>query len=120
MKCAPHDSANDLVPARVPSEIAALRLGFRPEHIAILITARLLKPLGRPPKSGPKYFATVTLNQLAEDPEWLAKASDVVVKSWKYRNARRRKNTADQIPRGEIESIDGRMIYRNGEAAVEA
>jgi hypothetical protein len=46
----------------------------------------LLKPLGHPPASGSKYFATTELQSLRTDTRWLAKASDAIVNHWKKKN----------------------------------
>jgi hypothetical protein len=54
-----------------------------------LVSAGLLKPLGRPPSSGSKYFATVDLQTLRNDTRWLAKASDAIVNYWRAKNSGR-------------------------------
>ena len=77
------------LPARCPAELAAEMLGFRTEDISVLVGQKLLKPLGHPPRSGTKYFATVILQELASDPAWLAKASDAIVRFWEVKNRRR-------------------------------
>src|SRR6266436_9836087 len=77
------------LPARVPTELAAKYLGFRTEHIPVLIAAKLLRPLGRPPDSAPKYHALCVLQKLANDPLWLSKASDAIVKANAFKNQSR-------------------------------
>jgi hypothetical protein len=81
-----------ILPARVVAEEAAWYLGFAAHDIPFLTGAGLLKPLGHPPQSGIKYFAVATLQQLRDDPNWLARASDAVVRHWKMRNALQREN----------------------------
>lgn len=76
-------------PARLSAEEAAWYLGFSPHEIPILIAKGLLKPLGRPPSNGPKYFATATLAELHRDAKWLARASDAIVEHWRFKNARK-------------------------------
>jgi hypothetical protein len=49
------------LPARVMAEEAAWLLGFAPHDIPVLVSAGLLKPLGHPPASGTKFFATATI-----------------------------------------------------------
>jgi len=56
-----------LPPARVVAEEAAWLLGFAPHDIPLLVNAGLLKPLGQPPASGTKYFATAMLLKLRDD-----------------------------------------------------
>ena len=63
----------------------------------MLVSAGLLKPLGRPPASGSKFFATVELQELRADTRWLAKASDVIVHHWRTKNAGRR-DQAEALP----------------------
>jgi hypothetical protein len=57
----------------------------------ILVTKRLLKPLGNPPPNAPKYFSTKYLCRLAEDERWLERASDALVAHWAARNAKKSK-----------------------------
>ena len=79
------------LPARMKAEEAAWYLGFAAHEITILMAEGLLKPLGRPPTTGVKYFSAVALEELRRDQKWLARASDCVVQYWKERNE---KNTA--------------------------
>ena len=83
-------------PARLNAEETAWYLGFSPHEIPILVAKGLLKPLGRPPANGTKYFATATLEELRRDMKWLARASDVIVEHWRFKNAR--KTDADTRP----------------------
>ena len=55
----------------------------------MLMGAGLLKPLGRPSENGCKYFSQAELDKLKQDPAWLAKACDAIVKYWKDRNLQR-------------------------------
>jgi hypothetical protein len=83
-------------PARLNAEETAWYLGFSPHEIPILVAKGLLKPLGRPPANGTKYFATATLEELRRDMKWLARTSDVIVEHWRFKNAR--KTDADTRP----------------------
>lgn len=74
------------LPARLTMEQAAWLLGFTAQDVSVLISAGLLKPLDRPPKSGSKYFAAISLEELRNDTRWLAKASDAVVNHWRKKN----------------------------------
>lgn len=82
-------------PARLNVTEAAWFLGFADNDIAVLISVGLLKPLGRPPASGSKYFARAELLALRDDPRWLAKASDATVRHWKQKNANRTKRPSE-------------------------
>jgi hypothetical protein len=78
-------------PARLMAEEAAWELGFAPHDIPVLVNAGLLKPLGKPAASGTKYFATATLVKLRDDVNWLARASDAIVRHWQTKNVQKSK-----------------------------
>jgi hypothetical protein len=65
-------------------------LGFNEHDIPVLIRVRLLKPLGNPPPNGHKHFATVELERLAQDANWLDKATRAVAQHWQTKNRCRR------------------------------
>jgi hypothetical protein len=81
--------ALQISPARLTIIEASWLLGFAEHDIGVLVSAGLLKPLGHPPQSGSKYFASTELLALRNDTRWLAKASDAVVTFWKNKNAGR-------------------------------
>ena len=89
-------------PARLSVSETAWFLGFTDSDISVLISVGLLKPLGRPPTSGSKYFATAELQSLRNDTRWLAKASDAIVNHWKTKNAGRK----SQEPASALNSDD--------------
>ncbi len=78
-------------PARMDAQETAWYLGFAVHDIPILVRAGLLKPLGHPPITAIKYFATTTLTVLRGDAQWLARATDTIVRHWQTRNARKTK-----------------------------
>jgi hypothetical protein len=47
--------------------------------------------LGHPPSTAIKYFAAATLTELRSDAQWLARASDAIVRHWQMKNARKTK-----------------------------
>jgi len=59
------------LPVRLTAEQAAWVLNCQAHDIPILVSSRLLKPLGNPPPNGIKYFATAELLELAKDRVWL-------------------------------------------------
>ena len=77
------------IPARLKAEEAAWYLGFSQHEIPMLVADRLLKPLGRPPLNGVKYFSTAVLEELRRDYKWLARASDSIVEYWRSRNEKK-------------------------------
>ena len=52
----------------------------------ILVSARLLKPLGNPPSNGVKFFSTAEVLELAKDRAWLAKMSNAIVQHCQRKN----------------------------------
>jgi hypothetical protein len=76
------------LPARLNAAQAAWYLGFSPHEIPILVTQGLLKPLGRPARNAPKFFASATLEEFRRDVKWLGKACDSISEHWKHRNHR--------------------------------
>ena len=88
------------LPARLDVEQTAALLGHHPNHIAVLIEGRFLKPLGNPPKNGVKMFAACDVLSKARDVEWLDKASRYVIRTWAERNARQKENPAPNYEAG--------------------
>jgi hypothetical protein len=77
------------LPARLSVQEAAILLGFNDHDVRLLVAADLLKPLGDPAKNSPKFFAAVDVVEKAADPGWLSKATKIVARHWKQRNAAR-------------------------------
>ncbi|HUB68039.1 MAG TPA: hypothetical protein VL981_11195 [Candidatus Methylacidiphilales bacterium] len=78
------------LPGRLTAQEAAWVLGFSDHDIPVLVTHRLLRPLGDPPPNGGRYYALPDLEVLRKDAKWLHKASAVLVKHWRIKNADRR------------------------------
>jgi hypothetical protein len=78
------------LPARLGIQETAWYLGFGENDIPVLVSAGLLKPLGKPTATGSKYFAAGELQNLHNDTRWLGKASDAIVNHWRSKNASRR------------------------------
>jgi hypothetical protein len=74
-------------PARLDAGQAGKILGFQGHDIPVLVSAKLLKPLGHPAPNGPKYFATCELVELASSREWLHKATEAIHKYWRKKNS---------------------------------
>lgn len=85
--------------ARILPEEAAQIIGCARHDIPILTRAGLLKPLGHPPPNGVKYFSRRRVLELCADDNWLAKATDAVIKHWRQKNSQRPgAKEADTIP----------------------
>jgi hypothetical protein len=80
------------LPGRISATEAAWKLGFETDHITILTSAGLLKPLGHPPPGAMKFFAAVEIEQKKNDAKWLNKASEVIRLKWKDKNERAARN----------------------------
>ena len=75
--------------------------------IPILVSFGLLKPLGHPPASSVKYFASTEIEALKRDAKWLAKASDALRNHWKQKNERaaRNRSCSAHSPAGNGQSV---------------
>jgi hypothetical protein len=81
-------------PARLTVEQTAWVLNCLPGDIAVLVAARLLKPLGNPLPNGTKYFGGAELLQLAGDRAWLARVTSALQQYWLAKNRRRNGHAA--------------------------
>jgi hypothetical protein len=75
-------------PARLTAEQAGWLLGCQPHDVPVLVSARLLKPLGNPVQNSIKFFATADVLELVKDRSWLAKMTSTVNHHWQKKNAR--------------------------------
>ena len=86
------DCESQLLPGRVPTEVAAKILGCRPEDMPELARRKIVVPLGHPPKTAPKYYSTTQLLKTASCPTQMAKISDAIVAFWSKKNRDRKVN----------------------------
>jgi hypothetical protein len=98
------------LPGRLDRAETAWRLGFEPDHITVLVSLGLLKPLGHPEASTMKYFASVEIEALRNDAKWLAKASDALRYKWKLKNDAAKKRSGN----GHSSAGDGHADRQNG------
>jgi hypothetical protein len=89
------------LPGRMNAAEVAWRLGFEPDHIPILVSAGLLKPLGNPPAGAMKFFLTAEIEQKKNDPKWMTKASEVIRLKWKEKNERAARNRTRAVANGD-------------------
>jgi hypothetical protein len=75
------------LPARLNVELTALVLGFQSHDVPVLVSEKLLIPLGSPAPNAPKFFAKVHINQCAGDPKWLHKATIAVSRYWRRKRS---------------------------------
>jgi len=76
------------LPARLIAEQVAWVLNCQPHDVPILVSSRLLKPLGNPAPNGIKFFATPDVMELSNDRAWLAKMTNTITHHWQKKNAR--------------------------------
>jgi len=84
-------------PARLVVEQVAWLLNCQPHDVPILVTARLLKPLGNPPPNGIKFFCTAHLLEQLEDRSWLTKVTNTINQHWRRQNARKKSLGGEDI-----------------------
>jgi hypothetical protein len=63
--------------------------GFADTDIPVLVRARLLRPIGNPGPTSPRYFSAVEVRDLAASREWLDKAQRATSQHWQQRNRAR-------------------------------
>ena len=80
------------LPGRMNAAETAWRLGFEPDHIPILVSAGLLKPLGNPPPGAMKFFLTAEIEQKKNDAKWMTKATELIRLKVKDKNERAARN----------------------------
>ena len=77
------------LPVRLNVDEVAWMLNCQAHDIPILMSSRLLKPLGNPPANAAKYFSTMVILESTKDPAWLAKATNAIHNYWRNKNARK-------------------------------
>jgi hypothetical protein len=82
------------LPARLMVEQVAWLLNCQAHDVPILVSARLLKPLGNPPPNGVKFFATVDVLEVSKDKAWLNRATLAVNSYWRGQNLRKKSKAA--------------------------
>ncbi|MCX6902872.1 MAG: hypothetical protein NTW03_05235 [Verrucomicrobia bacterium] len=85
------------LPARLTAEQVGWVLNCQAHDIPILISARLLKPLGNPPHNAVKFFGTTDLLEQAKDRAWLARVTNAVNLHWQRQNARKKGQPAIEL-----------------------
>ena len=77
------------LPGRLTTQEAAWLLGFRRHDIPILVSYRLLQPMGTPARVSEKYFPAAQLERLSRDFGWLDMATANLSSYWKAQNETR-------------------------------
>lgn len=77
-------------PACVGMEQAAAMFGWPDYYVPILVSAGHLMPLGKPAQNARKWFATVEIERMSSDPDWLDKAIRIVEKQIQEMNKKQK------------------------------
>lgn len=77
-------------PACVSMEETAAMFGWPDYYLPFLVRAGHLKPLGRPAQNARKWFATVEIERMSGDLDWLDKAMRIVEKQIQEMNKKQR------------------------------
>ena len=70
-------------------EVAAM-FGWPDYYVPFLISAGHLMPLGKPAQNARKWFASVEIERMCNNPDWLDKAIRIVEKQIQEMNKRQR------------------------------
>lgn len=81
-----------ILPARLDAKQTATVLGFQEHDIPVLVNLGQLEPLGKPMPNARKYFARVQIMDVADDQNWLSKATKLISQHWTKKNASRAKS----------------------------
>lgn len=93
------------LPARLSVEQAGWVLGCQPHDVPILVSCRLLKPLGNPAPNGIKFFATAEILELVKDRSWLAKITNTVNQHWRKKNERQGGKSGNGAHNGRVHEL---------------
>ena len=85
-----------VLPACLGMDEAARVLGLPAYYLPWLMRAGHRKPLGKPAQNARKWFATVELERLGNDADWLDTAVRIVEK--RVHEANKKQRSKDQIP----------------------
>jgi hypothetical protein len=85
-------------PACVGMEAAAAMFGWPDYYLPFLVRAGHLKPLGKPAQNARKWFATVEIERMSGDLDWLDKAIRIVEKQIQAMNQKQRGQEESEIP----------------------
>lgn len=77
------------LPGRLNIAQTAACLGFKPHDIPVLAARGFLKPLSRPVQNSDKYYAWSGVMEVADDEEWLSRATAALSQHWQDKNSRK-------------------------------
>ena len=77
------------LPGKLTVDQTAALLGFASHDIPILVSAGLLRPLGKPKANSSKWFPGVVVDELRGNVKWMDSAIKIIADHWRASNARR-------------------------------
>jgi hypothetical protein len=94
------------LPVRLTAEQAAWVLNCGAHDVPVLVSARLLKPLGNPAANSIKFFATTDILELAKDRPWLVRMTHTINQHWHLKNTRQKNRSLSGATNGSSLSLD--------------
>lgn len=88
------------LPARLTAEQTAWALNCQPHDLPVLVSARLLKPLGNPAANSIKFFAAADVLEQSKDRNWLVRMTHAVNQHWHLKNARKKNRSSPKATNG--------------------
>ena len=85
-------------PACLGMEQVAAIFGWPDYYLPFLVSAGHLKPLGKPAQNSRKWFATVEIERMCGDPDWLDKAVRIVEKQIQEMNRKQKPKETQEAP----------------------
>jgi len=89
-------------PSRLTAEQTAWALNCQTHDLPVLVSARLLKPLGNPAPNSIKFFSTADVLELGKDRNWLMRITNIVNQHWHNKNARRKNRSLPGATNGHL------------------
>ena len=90
------------LPARLTADQAAWALNCQSHDVPVLVSARLLKPLGNPAANSIKFFATADVLELSKDRNWLVRMTNAIGQHWHDKNARKKNRSSPAATNGRV------------------
>jgi hypothetical protein len=88
-------------PACVSMETAAAIFGWPNYYLPFLVRVGHLKPLGKPAQNARKWFATVEIERMSCDLDWLDKAMRIIEKQIQQMNQKQRGKEYSEMSQAE-------------------
>lgn len=98
------------LPVRLTAEQAAWVLNCQLHDVPVLVSSRLLKPLGNPAPNSIKFFATADILESSKDRSWLVRATTAINQHWHRQNARQKHRLGNKEANGQVVELAPRTV----------